>query len=29
MIDLEKARLRIKNIFHGYVEKNGVNFEVG
>ena len=29
MFYLEKARLRIKNILHGYVEKNGVNFEVG
>ena len=29
MFYLEKARLRIRNILHGYVEKKGVNFEVG
>ena len=29
MFYLEKARLRIRNILHSYVEKKGVNFEVG
>ena len=27
--DLEKARLRMRNILHGFVEKSGVNLEVG